>query len=116
MEGFVFGIVPSAGFLEGVFTALKELNVALCLKFNGFMAALKELRFLISAILLLTVPSSLTTLTLTSQRSEPCSILQSLTSMYSSVDLRSSRNAPASSALDMSGRVTISISGTPQRL
>ena len=56
------------------------------------------------------------TLTLMSQRMLPCSRLQSLTSPYCRICLSASRKAIASSGVDRSGSLTISISGVPARL
>ena len=77
---------------------------------------LNELRFFISV----RVPSSSEPMgrtdRFTSQRSEPSCILQSDTPRYSSVLLSFSRYAMTSSPERKSGSVTISMSGTPQRL
>ena len=56
------------------------------------------------------------TLMFASTRSDPSSMLTSLTSAYSSICLSTRRYAPASAADRMSGSLTISTSGTPDRL
>ena len=52
----------------------------------------------------------------TSERMLPSSRLQSLTPAYTSISFNAVKYAIASSALDMSGSDTISISGVPPRL
>ncbi len=75
-----------------------------------------EFMFLSSVL----VPSSVSprgrTEMLASQRSEPSSMLQSLTPSVSIVFLSSVRNRFACSGVRMSGSVTISTSGVPTRL
>ena len=77
---------------------------------------LREFTFFISALVPNSVSPFLIRETLTSARIEPCSILQSETPVYwRSREIVSTR-VLASSGEDISGSVTISIRGTPQRL
>ncbi len=72
--------------------------------------------FLISALVPYSAAPRRRTETLASQRSEPSSILTSLTPSSRNVRASVSRKATASSALRRSGSPTHSISGTPARL